>query len=751
MHGYFALCTQARLVLRLTVLAALLARHAQADDQAPAAETPAVPASVEKLFEKVRPSVVVITFSGRDGQREGLGTGFIVDADGLIATNLHVIGESRPISVETADGRRHEVTIVEASDRAADLALVRIDARNLPALELGDSDSLKQGQPVVAVGNPHGLTHSIVTGVVSGQREIDGRQMIQLAIPIEPGNSGGPLLDLDGRVHGLLTMKSQVTANLGFAVAINRLKPLIEKPNPIPIARWLAFGAPDPKQWTPLLGGRWRQKAGKLIVDGTGQGFGGRTLCLSLEEVPETPYELAVSVRLDDEAGAAGLVFASDGGNRHFGFYPSAGKLRLTQFDGPDVTTWQVLEERASPDYLPGDWNTLKVRVDREKVLCYVNGHMVIESTRAQPNPGRVGLAKFRDTRAEFKGFQLAKEIVSAKVDESLADRVDEALAGLSFKGEIDSDLIDRLSPVGDLAITVLRDRAGQLDQQAARVRQVAAAVYQRRVLAELKTELDRGEADIDLLHAALLVAKLDNDELDVAAYRAQFDRMAEELKAHVAAGADDAAKLKALDDYLFTESGFHGSRGDYYNRRNSYINEVLDDREGIPITLSLVYMELARRLGLNVVGIGLPGHFVVAWQPSEGEQQLIDVFEGGERLTREQAQSRVLATTGQPLDDEQLKPVEKGAVLVRMLGNLQSLAGRSRDMPATLRYLDAILTITPDSPEDRMYRAFYRYQSGQGRLALEDIDWLLSHDPPGIDLERVAQLRDAIMTRPAK
>lgn len=713
-----------------------------------AADETSPPLSVEKLFEKVRPSVVVITFAGRDAGRDGLGTGFVVSREGLIATNLHVISESRPISVETADGKRHDVTAIEASDRAADLAILRIATRDLPPLDLGDSDTLKEGQPVVAIGNPHGLKHSVVTGVVSGHREIDGRQMIQLAIPIEPGNSGGPLLDLEGRAHGLLTMKSQVTANLGFAVDINRLKPLLEKPNPVPMDRWLAIRAPDPKEWTPLFGGHWRQKAGRLLVDGAGQGFGGRTLCLAQQNVPESPYELAVTVKLDDEAGAAGLVFASDGENRHFGFYPSAGKMRLTQFDGPDVTTWHVLEERPSPDYLPGDWNRLKVRVDREKVSCYVNGRLAIESTRAQPNPGRAGLAKFRDTRAEFKDFQLAKEIASPQADAALHDRLDQMLAGLSPKGEIDSDVVDRFAPDGERVVVALRERAKQLDQQATKVRQLAAAVDERRVLADLKKELDQDEPQIDLLHAALLIARLDNDELDVAAYQRQFERLAEELKSRLPAEAGGADKLKALDEYLFTHHGFHGSRGDYYNRRNSYINEVLDDREGLPITLSLVYTELARRIGVEVVGIGLPGHFVVAWQPGEGRQELIDVFERGQRLTREQAQSRVLATSGEPLDEEHLKPVEKRAWLTRMLRNLLSLAGRHRDLPAMLRYLDAILTIVPDSADDRMYRLVCRYQNGQGRMALDDIDWLLEHEPPSIDLERVAELRDAILRR---
>src|SRR5437660_722477 len=99
--------------------------------------------TVEQLAETVRPSIVVITAPGRDGKREGLGTGFVVAADGLIATNLHVIGEGRPISVEMADGKRYTPTFVHAVDRLQDLAVIRIDAKDLKPLELGDADTLK--------------------------------------------------------------------------------------------------------------------------------------------------------------------------------------------------------------------------------------------------------------------------------------------------------------------------------------------------------------------------------------------------------------------------------------------------------------------------------------------------------------------------------------------------------------------------------------------------------------------------------
>src|SRR5439155_8064964 len=277
-----------------------------------AQEKSADPKTVEQLAEQSRPAIAVITVTGRDGKQRGLGTGFVVSADGLIATNLPVIGEARPISVQLGK-KKYPVTSVHASDRALDLALVKIDAKNLTALDLGDSDQLKDGQSVVALGHPRGLEHSVVSGVVSSRQKIDGRSMIQLAIPIESGNSGGPLLDMHGRVQGIVTLRSQVTANLGFAMPVNALKAMLRKPNPISIERWVTIGTLNPEEWETVFQGRWRQRNGKILVDGPGVGFGGRSLCLSKREVPEVPFEMAVTVRLEDEAGAGGLAFHADG------------------------------------------------------------------------------------------------------------------------------------------------------------------------------------------------------------------------------------------------------------------------------------------------------------------------------------------------------------------------------------------------------------------------------------------------------
>jgi regulator of sirC expression with transglutaminase-like and TPR domain len=678
-------------------------------------------ASVEALTASTLKSVVVIKHFGRDGREDGVGAGFIISDDGLIATSLHVIGEARPITVQLADGKRHDVTEVFASDRNFDLAIIRIAARKLPALPLGDSDSLKQGASVIALGNPLGLEHSVVRGIVSARREMEGVEMIQVAIPIEPGNSGGPLLDLKGRVHGILTLKSAMTRNLGFAMPANLLKSLLEKPNPVPMSRWLTIGALPPRDWQPLFGARWSQKAGRIHVEGEGKGFGGRSLCLSQRAVPERPYEVAVSVRLDDESGAAGLVFASDGSDRHYGFYPSGGQLRLTRFEGPNVFSWSILKQVPTEHYRPGDWNHLRVRIESEKILCYVNGELVAESDDDTFKTGHAGLAKFRDTRAEFKGFEMGTNVVALPLPDPAQ------LSG--------SRTQDAPSPA------VLQNRARELEQEAARLRRQAANLHRQAVLTQLSGALDGPEEKIDLLRAALLVSRLDNPELEVEPYRQQVADMAREIGARLPAKANAAAKLAALREYLFAENGFHGSRSDYYNRANSYLDRVLDDREGLPITLSILFMDLARRIGLEgVSGLPLPGHFMVLFKPKEGREQIIDVFNGGKLLSRSEAQDRVAEATGEGFLDADYRPATRREIIIRMLRNLLGIAQRGESASEMLRYLDAILILTPDSVSDRLVRAQLRLQTGDTAGAKADFTWLLDNKPDGVDLDRIAE-----------
>ena len=691
------------------------------------------PPDVIALTAQTKKSLVIIHQRGRDGQQGGVGAGFVVGADGRIATCLHVIGEARPIMVELADGRRLDVVEVLASDRKLDLAVVRVAASNLPALKLGDSAALKQGAPVIAMGNPVGLEHSVVQGVVSAKRDFDGVEFIQLAIPIEPGNSGGPLLDARGRVQGLLSMKSAVTANLGFAVPVNALKLLLERPNPVPIARWLTLGTLDPRDWKPVMGARWSRKAGRIMVESPGDGFGGRALCLWQREVPEIPYEVAVTVKLDDESGAAGLVFASDGGDRHYGFYPTGGQLRLTRFDGPDVFSWNILKDIKTPHYTPGEWNPLRVRVETNRILAFVNDEQVMESADEEWRAGRVGLAKFRHTKAEFKDFSLG-EASAREV------RRRQPLSLTNVASRSDAEIVAELAgrPGGTAG---LREQARELDQQAQRLRRLALAVHARSVELELVQVLGETEARIDLFHAALLVAKLDNPELSVSDYRSEFTRLADGVRQQLPADASDTNKIAALSRYLFTEQGFHGSRTDFYNRANSYMNDVLDDREGLPITLAILWLELARHLGVtNVAGVPLPTRFMVRFQPRAGGEQIIDVFDGGKVLTRSDAVDLV-ADNVDSIDDSVFAPARKRDIIVRMLNNLLGIAQRDGKAADSLRYLDAILAIKPDSTPDRLQRARLQMQRGENAAAKKDIRWLLDHKAEGVDLERLTEL----------
>jgi serine protease Do len=702
-----------------------------ADETAPVSGGPK---TAQQIMDAARDSIVVIHQTGRDRGKEGIGTGFVVGRDGLIATCMHVIGEGRPLTVTFNDGKSAAVTEVHAWDRKLDLAVIRVDARDIPALRLGDSDNLKQGASVVAIGNPQGLTHSIVQGVVSAIREFDFGPMIQLAIPIEPGNSGGPLLQMNGRVHGIVNMKSAVTDNLGFAIPINSLKGLLEHPNPVPIEKWLALGALNEDLWKPLMGAHWWQKPGTITVDGSGQGFGGRALCLWQKNIPEPPYEIAVNVRLDDESGAAGLVFGSDGGDLHYGFYPSARQLRLTRFDGPNVFTWTILKQIDTPYYHPGEWNRLKVRVEPEKILCYVNGNLVAEADEPVARHGKVGLAKFRNTTAQFRSFRVAKQVEPAAAyteDKSLRVRLDKSL---SDEAPMPEDVLKDSTATRALLLEMARE----WDQKATSARKFARELTQKSVQKDLLDIFEKPE--VDLFAAAFQIARVESPDLELAAYREELDSIAHSVSKRFAADSTHREKLDLLRKYLFEENGFHGSRSDYYSRANSFINRVLEDHEGIPITLSVLFLELGAKLGIEKLdGMPFPGHFMVRFKEQDAEPVYIDVFDGGKLYRKNELFDLISNHSEVPLLDEHFKPATKKDIIVRMLKNL--IGSSPRTAERALPYLNLLLALSPDDPLEHWRRASFRLESGERAQAREDLRWLIEHRPTGLDLDRVEEL----------
>jgi regulator of sirC expression with transglutaminase-like and TPR domain len=722
--------------LLLTALPVLIA--------APPAGTNAIPPlrSVEEIAITARASAVTVLHAGRNGAIDGTGTGFVV-SEGLIATSFHVIGEARPLFVQLADGKKFDVVEIHAWDRKLDLAVLRIAAKGLKPLPLGDSGKLAQGAAVVAIGNPLGLRGSVVAGVVSAKRDFEFSEMIQVAIPVEPGNSGGPLLDLHGHVQGVMTLKSTLTPNLGFAMPVNALKPLLAKPNPVPMSRWLTIGALNAADWLPIMEARWSQRGGRILVEGAGKGFGGRALCLSRRPVPSPAYEVAVMVKLDDEAGAAGLAFAADGAEKHYGFYPTGGKIRLTRFDGPTVFQWSILREIATPHYRPGEWNALKIRHEKGKIFGYVNGQLVMEVEDEGLSAGKAGLSKFRNTKAEFKQFQMADKLPSAPAPAVLNADLERELAALAGGIPPSPSLLQALQKQPDANRALLHERAQWMERQAGQLRQMASAIHQESVQTELLKTLAQPEEKADLFHAALLLSKLENASLDFAHYRRELDEMAAQVAARLPKESPPEARLEALSKFLFAENGFHGSRSDYYNRANSYLNEVMDDREGIPITLAVLYMEIARRIGVTgIAGIPLPGHFIVEYRPKGGAGHFwIDVYDGGKKLNKADAAEIVRANTGGVLREDDLKPATKREIIVRMLRNLIGVAARSETPGTALRHLDLLLALAPDAAGERLNRALLRAQSGDKPGAKEDVTWLLDHQAPGLDADRLREL----------
>jgi regulator of sirC expression with transglutaminase-like and TPR domain len=205
-------------------------------------------------------------------------------------------------------------------------------------------------------------------------------------------------------------------------------------------------------------------------------------------------------------------------------------------------------------------------------------------------------------------------------------------------------------------------------------------------------------DARIDLARAALLVAAEEYPGLDLDGYLGRLDALARQVSGRLA-GRGDAERVALLNEFLFREQGFVGNAEHYDDPRNSFLNDVLDRRCGIPITLSLVYTEVARRVSLPAHGIGFPGHFLARVDGDAGV--LVDAFHG--RVLSESDCARLLATLLGPgarlVPHLHLRPATPREILVRLVSNLKQLYLRRRDFGRALACCERILLLTPDTP----------------------------------------------------
>ena len=253
----------------------------------------------------------------------------------------------------------------------------------------------------------------------------------------------------------------------------------------------------------------------------------------------------------------------------------------------------------------------------------------------------------------------------------------------------------------------------------------------------------------LDLARAALAVAREEYPDLDEARYLRLLDEIAATVLAGLPSGASLERRVGRLNSYLFHELGFSGNRADYSDPRNSFLNEVLDRRTGIPLTLSIVYIEVGRRCGLRVEGVGFPGHFLCKVELDGGEL-VVDPFHRGQLLGLDEIKRRLAAAVGEQVkfDPRVLRAAQPREILVRMLQNLRSVYQERNDMPRALSAVDRLLLLAPDNVRGVRERAQLFEQLGGPGAAAADLEKVLELEPRAPDAQalraRVRKLRGA-------
>jgi regulator of sirC expression with transglutaminase-like and TPR domain len=265
--------------------------------------------------------------------------------------------------------------------------------------------------------------------------------------------------------------------------------------------------------------------------------------------------------------------------------------------------------------------------------------------------------------------------------------------------------------------------------------------------------ELMQGDdARIDLAEACLLIAEDAYPGLRVEHYLGEIERMAIRLRSRLPQSNGAEERIIALNQFLYDDLGFRGNAKDYYDARNSYLNEVIDRRVGIPITLSILYMEVGRRIGLPLEGVSFPGHFLVKLK-LRGGALMLDPFSGGEPLAEDDLRERlrrVVNASGQrgtvlggmsvdqlPLD-QLLEPATRKQILTRVLRNLKGIYRKDDKPERLLQVLNRILTVSPEAHHELRDRGLVYRRLECFRAALKDLKDYLEAEPEASDSDEI-------------
>jgi regulator of sirC expression with transglutaminase-like and TPR domain len=262
---------------------------------------------------------------------------------------------------------------------------------------------------------------------------------------------------------------------------------------------------------------------------------------------------------------------------------------------------------------------------------------------------------------------------------------------------------------------------------------------------------VSREDDRIELARACLQIAEDAYPGLDVDGYVGEIERFAKRLRARIAIGAGAEDRVIALNEFLFADLGFSGNTDDYYDPRNSYLNEVIDRRKGIPISLAVLYLEIGRRIELPLQGVSFPGHFLVRL-PLRGGTLVLDPFSGGAPQSADDLRERLqrvipralgvgepggVAVADLPLE-QFLEPASNRQILARLLRNLKGVY-RERDKPERLlEVLNRMIIVAPEAAGERRDRGYVYHRLECWRPALQDFADYLEREPDAADQEEV-------------
>ena len=256
-----------------------------------------------------------------------------------------------------------------------------------------------------------------------------------------------------------------------------------------------------------------------------------------------------------------------------------------------------------------------------------------------------------------------------------------------------------------------------------------------------------RDDARIDLARACLMIAEDAYPGLDVDRYMGEIERLAIRLRGRLPKTGGAEERVVALNQFLYEDLGYWGNTDDYYDPRNSYLNEVIDRKTGIPITMSILYMEFGRRIGLPLEGVSFPGHFLVRLR-LRGGTLVLDPFAGGAPQSEDELRSRVkrvipdgvaddLPAAELPLD-QFLEPATNRQILSRLLRNLKGIYRDSDKPERMLDVLNRMLVVTPDASAELRDRGYVYQKLECWRPALKDLTDYLEREPDAPDIDDV-------------